>query len=60
MYTQRSLVDGHLPSAAPTASNDGICSVLVLFPLCVNNVRTDSTVTTRLTDPILKDVNELS
>ena len=44
-----------LPSADPTAIKEGIWSTLVSLPLCVNSLSTDSTVTTRLTDPILAD-----
>ena len=48
-----------VPSAAATAMSEGICSAFVSsFLLCVTIVRIDSTMTTRLTEPILVEINK--
>lgn len=43
-----------IPRAAPTAMREGRWNVLTSPPLCSIMERKDSTITTKLTDPILK------
>ena len=48
-----------VPSAAPTAMREGICNALTSeSPLCEIKVLAHSTMTTKLTDPILYVGNE--